>query len=252
MRAPQCRRDFGAFILRRAFTVIELLVVIAVIAILAALLLPALARAKSTARRANCVSNLHQIGVALRLYVDDFQKYPVYRALRILGEPPRNTFWDFKLLPYVHGNQELFLCPGNFAMHNDVTTNWSSRLAGFGTIANQSYGYNSYGARLYQDLGILGLGGGEIFPLVVPDHKVRLPSDMIAVADYNPLYDDDGDGDLHPEYLFGTITGNHHGGVANAVFCDAHVESARTNIWTATNDVAQCRWNNDHKAYPAF
>ncbi len=64
----------------RAFTLVELLVTIAVLALLAALLMPALGRSKESGRVAVCQSNLHQVGLALQLYVGDNRNIHAHHA----------------------------------------------------------------------------------------------------------------------------------------------------------------------------
>jgi prepilin-type N-terminal cleavage/methylation domain-containing protein len=101
---------------KRAFTLIELLVVIAIIAILAALLLPVLSAAKQRAWTARCQSNLHQIGLGMKMYADENNElYPESGGKiswnTVVPNAPTNG-WMQQIFSYVQ-NTNVYHCPGN-------------------------------------------------------------------------------------------------------------------------------------------
>jgi len=115
-----------------AFTLIELLVVLAVIGILAALLLPALGRAKESGRATACLSNLHQIGIALQLYVQDNNNRLPYmrdKSLTTTNELPSPDV----VLSRDLGNTNVLRCPSD-RQHLFETTgssySWNNLLNG--------------------------------------------------------------------------------------------------------------------------
>ena len=92
----------------KAFTLIELLVVIAIIAILAALILPAVSRSKSAARRAVCISNERQINLAVRLYADEHSDMVNFFT--------NDIYFNYKhaVAPYLGGSSNtVFICPAD-------------------------------------------------------------------------------------------------------------------------------------------
>lgn len=99
----------------RAFTLIELLVVIAIIAILAAILFPVFAQAREKAREITCLSNMRQIGLAVRMYVQDADEiWPIFYAYNT--QPPADVVGhkgvEVALTPYVR-QKDAFRCPND-------------------------------------------------------------------------------------------------------------------------------------------
>ncbi len=242
---PNRTREQRAF----AFTLIELLVVIAIIAILAALILPALSKGKEAAQSARCKSNLHQIGLALKLYADEFQKYPPCAGMDGANSGTY-SLWDGKILPFAANSRDLFLCPAEKS-----ATQWTNEPTA--PQRNPCYGYNMAGSGRYptwdSSLGLDGGGPGGRWGTGngLMEALVKAPSDMMAVADCKPLSggeDNDLD-DFFPVNLLAELAPRHNRG-ENVVFCDCHVEYAKQVVWLRKSDGARQRWNNDHQSHP--
>lgn len=112
----------------RGFTLIELLIVIAILTVLAAILFPVLAQARERARRASCLSNGRQLGLAFLQYAQDFDEY--YPLTVHAGA---NFSWTQTLDPYLR-NKQVFRCP------SDLSTNWSNPV----TARKTSFFLNAY------------------------------------------------------------------------------------------------------------
>ncbi len=167
----RCRRRG----LRAAFTLVELLVVIAIIGILVALLLPAVQAAREAARRAQCVNNLKQIGIAMHLYHDAHKTLPGGAISCCFGT------WANELLPYMEEESlaaiwaggtyssaanapfmrmriATYTCPSD--MPNAPTITAGTAMPNHNYAAN--YGNTVYGQHTFQGVEFLGAPFGNI------------------------------------------------------------------------------------------
>ena len=136
---------------RRAFTLIELLVVIAVIGILAAILLTALARSKTAAKRIHCAGNVRQLVLLAHFYSDDNMDLlpPGYQGYR--DADGRKSNWDWLFWDgYLDRNTNLFQCAGNSRLQSLASSFQSGVLSTElfplpPSFSNSAYGWNVLG-----------------------------------------------------------------------------------------------------------
>ena len=98
----------------RKFTLVELLITISIIAILAGILLPAMSKARERSRKSGCLGNMHQIGLALNMYVQDNRYLMPYCTMRPSNPPAGEIgFPSIAAVLQPYANSAIFLCPAD-------------------------------------------------------------------------------------------------------------------------------------------
>jgi prepilin-type processing-associated H-X9-DG protein len=232
------------------------LVVIAIIAILLALSIAGLARAKGKALQSQCVNNVRQLGLALRGFVIENNHYPLVIKpswIEDLQHTELSTSAN-------HVNSRVYLQQGVWQCPSAHRPDNLPQNKGY-----VSYGYNFYGMSTLTDTNSLGLGGhyvwsGSRWPAPpVNESEVSNPSEMIGIGDGFL-----GDNGVVAEGVFAlgrthSLQGNsestkransRHQGKADIVFCDGHVGSPTLKfLFKDTSDGALAQWNRDHQPH---
>jgi prepilin-type N-terminal cleavage/methylation domain-containing protein/prepilin-type processing-associated H-X9-DG protein len=275
------RRHHRASTGQVAFTLIELLVVIAIIAILAALLLPALSRAKQKAQSIYCLNNVKQLSLGITLYVQEQRFYPTYFVSTVSTEPDSKfTRWPDGIAPYVRHQwtNALYKCPaysGPTLVPIPGPRNASPLIGSYGYNARRDVSFN-FG---YFGNGATNLSASTRMPdSKVLESQVKVPSDMFELGDAdllssatNPFVDVDGYYSGLPQgtFLFGegwisktayeNFVGRfqnifpaiqrRHAGRQNTAFCDGHAESIKIEKLYEWSDQSLRRWNYNHEPF---